>query len=159
MVGRFVYHAGKYFNQPSVRSGIISVMPSDIEVDNGTQEAFLIEMRSISGHSGSPVTWNLPLFHPQARIRNLSFDNKNLVDGPWLLGIDCGAFSYYDRVFKKVRGRRQKTDLEAKSHAGQAVVIPAWKLGELLNLEEFVKARKEEDRRLTEKQRTSRSGA
>jgi hypothetical protein len=158
MVGRFIHHAGRYFNQPSVRSGIIRLMPSMIELDDGqTQEAFLIEMRSISGHSGSPVMWIYPPYHPQADLHNVtSMDMKHTFDGPWLLGIDCGSFPYYQPVYKvrKEQGEIVRTrlpDLEAKSHAGVAAEIPAWKLQELLNLEEFVKARKEEDENLARK--------
>lgn len=56
MIGRFIHHDGKYFNQPSVRSGIISMMPDLIELEESgpPEEGFLIEMRSLGGFSGSP---------------------------------------------------------------------------------------------------------
>ncbi len=128
-----------------------------IELDDGqTQEAFLIEMRSVSGHSGSPVMWIYPPYHPRATLHNVTtMDMKHTFDGPWLLGVDCGSFPFYGPVYKvrKEEGetiRTRQPDLEAKSHAGMAAVIPAWKLTELLNLEEFVMARKKEDERLSE---------
>ena len=63
-VGRFMSHAGKYQNMPSVRFGNISMNPCDeepIEYDDPQtgqrrlQVGFLVEARSRSGFSGSPV--------------------------------------------------------------------------------------------------------
>lgn len=56
MVGRFVDHDGGSTNQPAVRFGNISVMPSPIKQPNGLMaDAFCIDLHSRSGYSGSPV--------------------------------------------------------------------------------------------------------
>ena len=55
-IGRFINHDGNQRNQPSVRFGAIAQMPKDkIRTDTGEQDAFLVEIKSISGYSGSPV--------------------------------------------------------------------------------------------------------
>lgn len=163
MVGRFIHHEGKDRNIPSIRSGIISVMPVEgIEFYEGgfKQEAFLIEMRSLSGYSGSPVFFILPstvnLGEP---IRQMKPAFAAVSRGPYLLGIDCGNFKYYDKVYEvEWRGGRKhysETNMEAKSHAGQAIVIPTWRLIELLDSEEFVMARKRADEQITEARQRS----
>jgi len=57
-VGLFVLKAGKQRNTPIVRTGIIAAMPLQSEPftrKGGTYHAYLAEMRSIGGLSGSPV--------------------------------------------------------------------------------------------------------
>jgi hypothetical protein len=56
MIGRFISHDGKKINHPSARFGNLSMMPGAIRHPGGyDQESFAVEMRSISGYSGSPV--------------------------------------------------------------------------------------------------------
>jgi len=82
MVGRFASHAGKTTNMPSVRSGIISALPNPnekVHTEIGDLEAFLVEMRSISGFSGSPVIFDVPfdawtLFEVLAKVMNSRVD-------------------------------------------------------------------------------------
>lgn len=60
VVGRFINSQGKLRNIPSVRFGNIAQMPLK-PIEQGRvfgefqQESFLVEARSISGFSGSPV--------------------------------------------------------------------------------------------------------
>jgi hypothetical protein len=57
-VGLFVLKSGKQRNMPIVRTGVISAMPLQDEPftrKGGTYHAYLAEMRSIGGLSGSPV--------------------------------------------------------------------------------------------------------
>lgn len=57
LVGRFVDRDGIQHNQPTVRFGAIAQMPGDpIETPIGRQDAFLTELRSVSGYSGSSVS-------------------------------------------------------------------------------------------------------
>jgi Trypsin-like peptidase domain len=57
MVGRFIGHDGKQSNLPTARFGNISRMDGEpIEDKYGIrQDSFLVDIRSISGYSGSPV--------------------------------------------------------------------------------------------------------
>ncbi len=98
MVGRFVSHDGIQSNTPVARFGNISMNPTQAIKHNGcNQMAYLVEERSISGFSGSPVFVDIP---PD------SF--RQFGDGKWcnagdrqhgyrfkhlkLLGINCGHF-------------------------------------------------------------------
>lgn len=57
-VGRFLHHQGRERNHPTVRFGNIAQMPWEpVRTGRGIrQEAFLVEARSESGYSGSPVS-------------------------------------------------------------------------------------------------------
>jgi hypothetical protein len=140
MVGRSVHHEGRYLNQPTVRTGIISLMPDMIEVNHGDplEEAFLIEMRSLGGYSGSPVFWSLPGAEATARRRSAPISIKG---GPWLLGIDCIRYSLFEPVYEHPYGQNDETSYKVKTNSGLSMVIPAWKLRELLYLPEVVRER------------------
>lgn len=152
MVGRFIHHAGKKQNVPSVRSGIISNMPHPSEPirinNNDTEpEAFLVEMRSLSGFSGSPVVLTLPFSQGYLSLeRNSTIERDDIEIGAWLLGIDRASFYIRDNVRELTPDGvyLQKSErLFVNSHSGHAVVIPAWRLTEMINREDFVMARKE----------------
>lgn len=54
--GLFVNHHGQKRNEPIVRFGHVSAMPSEpVTTKHGEIEAYLIEARSVGGLSGSPV--------------------------------------------------------------------------------------------------------
>jgi hypothetical protein len=57
MVGRFVDHDGGEINQPAVRFGHISIMPTSIYLEEigRKKEYYCIDLHSRSGFSGSPV--------------------------------------------------------------------------------------------------------
>ncbi len=56
MAGRFVNYAGAETNRPSLRFGNISIMAADIRHPLGyTGKSIVLDMRSQSGYSGSPV--------------------------------------------------------------------------------------------------------
>lgn len=168
MVGRFVYHEGKRRNKPATRSGIIGLMPDPregIEFYKGgfKQEAFLVEMRSISGFSGSPVLFRLPLYADEAYLKierpKMTPQGMELPFGPWLLGIDCGKFFNYDKVYElRQSGTEEKldeTDLRVKGHTGYSIVIPAWKLIDFLDMEVLAVPRQEEEKKIAERRQKS----
>lgn len=135
MVGRFVSHEGRQRNTPIVRFGNISMMPWEpIEHARGIeQESFLLEMRSLSGFSGSPV-----------------FLIRGTID--YLLGVDWAHMASYDEV-KKMNPNTGRLEgvpegYVVKSNSGQMAAVPAWKLQELLDQEELVTQRKRSDERL-----------
>ncbi|MEP7038872.1 MAG: serine protease [Acidobacteriota bacterium] len=168
MVGRFVHHAGKIINLPSVRSGIISAMPNPderIKTEMGNQEAFLIEMRSISGFSGSPVVYDFPmtelLIHVMSKgelnkfsDRKLTPEGFNLRAKTLLLGIDSGNFPLFEKVYKESWENEVKkfdpTNYKAENHSGFSVVIPAWEILDLLNSEIFAMHRRETEKKITD---------
>ena len=124
MVGCFAPHPGKARNVPVVRFGNVSMMPAEpvyMKERNFNQECFLVEMRSRGGYSGSPV-YLLP---------STNLESPHVRE---TLGICCGHFI-------------ETNVLTGQSeNSGMAVVIPAWKIAELINRPEFREARGEQER-------------
>jgi hypothetical protein len=154
-IGRFITYDGIQKNEPCVRSGIISMMPSEPIADywGHAQKYFLIEIRALKGSSGSPVFVSLRPFSGRAtRQMEQEQDEYKRVhlaaeSGTWLLGIASGDMSYKEEVVKKVirRGeaREEATDYVAYSNSGQTAVIPAWRVRDfILTDERFVVKRK-----------------
>lgn len=140
LVGRFVNHEGKGQNLPAVRFGQISMLPIEpIRTARGLlQEAFLVECRSLPGYSGSPV-WLAPL--PFSGLRKEQ-------PPPMFLGIDMGHLTDEQPVLEKGelrRGRKSPVDDNwvVQTNTGMSCVIPAWKVRELMYVEELVKSREE----------------
>jgi hypothetical protein len=163
MVGRFINHAGKQRNTPSLRFGSVAMLPFEkIKLQNGhMQEAFLVETRSISGYSGSPVfvyrpaeqTTRIPAT-PATLESNSTPETyrttiTDLVGYPALLGIDCGHVHKYEKV-RDYTGTPHPAGWEVESNTGMAIVIPAWRLTDLLNTEVLVMQRKQKDQQYQE---------
>jgi hypothetical protein len=130
MVGRFINHDGVQRNTPTVRFGNIAQMPADpVKVTGGLlQEGILIETRSISGYSGSPVfavilPWTLD-------------ESKALAPGTelcGLLGVQCAYLNHRQSVM--IGDNPVEDGSYLLSNTGLAVVVPAWKLSMLLQHE------------------------
>jgi hypothetical protein len=172
MVGRFINHSGKQRNTPSLRFGNVAMLPFDkVKMSDGfMQEAFLVESRSISGFSGSPVFVYKPVVE-RVQTAKRPFDLRNdgfsprgfvtqptitdLVGRPQLLGIDCGHIPKREKVVNGA-GTPHPQGWRVDTNTGMAVVIPAWRLYEFLNAEKLVVQRKEKDEEyLKEKERES----
>jgi hypothetical protein len=142
VVGRFINAQGKLRNIPSVRFGNIAQMPIEpIEQDRVfgkfNQESFLVEARSISGYSGSPVF--LILHQSQSRQQ----DGLGLhTDVFRLLGIQWGYIKDYEPV-RDANGEPVTTGLNVQLNTGMMGVVPAWKLADLLRRDEIVAAKKQ----------------
>ena len=64
-IGLFRHHAGSERNIPIVRIGNIAALPEEaFRTRQGLMKAYLVEMRSIAGLSGSPVFVDLPSAGP-----------------------------------------------------------------------------------------------
>jgi hypothetical protein len=122
LVGRLITPWGQQRNSPAVRFGNISMMAHAADPVRGyegiEQEAFLVECRSLSGFSGSPVfasttrTYNAndhlpkalnpqPSPKPEGEKRGLTVTTISTTGtfGPWLLGIDWGHLPLWKPVF------------------------------------------------------------
>jgi hypothetical protein len=131
--GRFVAHAGKYENMPSVRFGNISMNPNEREPitydtdskTRRTQVGFLVEARSRSGYSGSPV------FTLNQHVVN----NRRAVI-PWmdmrLLGLD---FAHLPEkvLLQDPQGYLHGSRWYVEVHAGMMGVVLAWQLLDFLD--------------------------
>jgi hypothetical protein len=131
-MGRFVAHDGIHRNEPIVRFGTIAMMPGEPVRQKERafdQESFLVEMRSLSGFSGSPVMLYVSTesnrfetgdWEPNDFVRN-----RPSITG--LMGVDWGNLCLRDKD---------------KTNTGIMGVVPVWKLTELLNQPEAVKMRR-----------------
>jgi hypothetical protein len=123
IVGRFVNHEGRQQNRPTVRFGAIAQMPGEvIKFPDGTQQdSFLVEARSIAGFSGSPV-----------------FLNRRASQSPYrvsLLGIDHCHLSSPEPIWSSVT-KQPNPQLYVKNNTGMMGVVPAWRLTEMLGMDE-----------------------
>jgi hypothetical protein len=161
MVGRFVSHAGTQKNTPSLRFGSIAMLPFEKvrlseDADSYMQEAFLVETRSISGFSGSPVFLYRPMMADYETAEGRYEDRMvDPVGQSYLLGIDCGHVPKYEKVLDEDGLHYQGLKVEANT--GIAIVIPAWRLAELLNIERFVRERKKKDEQYRKKKERERA--
>lgn len=160
MVGRFMNHQGTTRNTPVVRFGNISMMPLEPVLQERPdqtqylQDSFLVEMRSLSGFSGSPVFWYeqsvtpLPLKQSHLFLGEKVQDSSSLqmtMSTPKFLGIDWGhlnaPYNYVKQGSQLAEDQRDERTLNANS--GLSGVVPAWKLTELLDHPKFVQQRSE----------------
>lgn len=140
MMGLFIDHHGGPRNVPAARFGNISMVPSEhapIPQPNiGEAEAFVLDLHSRSGFSGSPAfmyrTFGSDLTTDIGGNFRVRFDSRSRdqvsldIDDPTLfkfLGIHFGQFSEEDR----------KRDFPS----GMTTVVPAWRIMDVLNLPEF----------------------
>jgi hypothetical protein len=142
MIGRFISHDGKTKNLPSARFGNLSMNAAPIKHPAGyEQESIAVDMRSMSGYSGSPafVYWEFGGAHLQGIRR--TFVNSFL----GLLGIDWGHIPMKLPVLD-CHGEPLKDKSYVKSHTSMSGVVPAWRLRELLYSTRFKEQRMQDER-------------
>lgn len=131
-VGRFVNHEGQQRNTPTVRCGNIAMMPHEpIHAKKRAQLSYLVEARSQSGYSGSPV-----FVYSPAGTRVAGSTRHILMGGlgPWLLGL-VWCYTTTQQVNQQQFLQDHQTGLMG--------VIPAERIAELLAQEDVVRARAE----------------
>jgi hypothetical protein len=127
ITGLFRHHTGKNKNIPIVRVGNIATMAEEkVNVNGfGLIDAYLAEVRSIGGLSGSPVFYNLG----HSRIIKGAFVQST---APifYLMGLIHG---HYDVTEEKI----DELDVDAIKHenvnTGIAIVVPIGKVLEAIN--------------------------
>jgi hypothetical protein len=126
MLGRFINREGYQKNVPTARFGHIAQMPdAPIETDTGMiqKEAFLCEVHSIGGYSGSPV---LIIPNPTYSRAGESFP----ADKGLLLGVDFCHLPDWQNAYDDRDHKLQ--NIKVPLNSGMAGVIPAWRLWDLL---------------------------
>jgi hypothetical protein len=146
LLGRFVRHDGRQRNKPVARFGNISMM-SDAEepIDLGDgrhQTAILVECRSLSGFSGSPV---FGFLHTQ---RAKGGTLLGAAARPILLGVDCAHVPFWSRIYERQARVDPIENMWVEINSGIAVVIPAWRLMALLNEPHLARERDRNDQTL-----------
>jgi hypothetical protein len=128
MLGRLAGYDGMKRNHPVARFGNVARMPEEPVKDahGDLVTAFLVEMRSLSGFSGSPVFGVIPSGSFRGEGQAISLGQTTM----FLLGLDCGHITLKSPVVN-AQGTRHD-DWEVREHTGMSLVIPAWILGDLL---------------------------
>jgi hypothetical protein len=122
LVGLFKYHYGTEKNIPIVRIGHIAAIPDEkIETSFGLLDAYLIEARSISGLSGSPVFVRKS---PVIRDKGLHFSTRM-----WLLGLIHG---HWNASKSNIDGGTSDVETSDQINAGIAIVIPVDRILEVI---------------------------
>jgi hypothetical protein len=141
MVGRYVNHEGRQRNLPTARFGHVAQLPHErVRTSWGIeQDAFLVDMRSLAGYSGSPV------FVYRGRP-DLDEDPERWVKSVEFrfLGVDFGHLPSFVRVLDASRRNAVDPPMWAEQNSGVAAVIPAWRLMQLID-EEGVAAKRAQD--------------
>lgn len=133
MLGRFVSLETVQLNQPLARFGNVAMMPG-VPVKDGRGievEAFLVEMRSLSGFSGSPVFVYMGPGTYRGNGTMVPFYSETI----GLMGIDTGHKATLGEVRKK--NDDASTGLEVPLNTGISIVAPVWKIQELLDCDAF----------------------
>ncbi|MEQ1545238.1 hypothetical protein [Methyloglobulus sp.] len=128
--GLFTAHPGSTNNEPIIRFGNISMMPSEpVNIQNADHstssvKAFLVEARSWGGQSGSPAfVW----LNPLRNLGSITLPAINpneplpLSAQPRLLGLVCGHFN----ISQDITSKSETVDWKVGINAGVAIVIPA----------------------------------
>ncbi len=134
MTGLFAHPTGSVRSLPIVRMGNIAMMPGEPVATRefGDIEAYLIEVRSIGGQSGSPA------FVRKTVPMDLS--------GIYLLGLVHG---HWDIPPQRIDDAIQPgDDVFASINKGIAIVVPAKKLLEVFNQPQLVELRQQRDEQL-----------
>ena len=144
MIGRFVSHDGRARNKPVFRFGNISMLPDEshpVTVGDHHQVAFIVECRSLGGFSGSPVFVSLaqPRHMDPAEPSPPGLIPRSI----HFLGMDCGHLPFWSQVVDEYGNQVQ--DYRVETNSGAAIVIPAWRILELLNGHALASKRKRID--------------
>jgi len=129
-------------NVAMLRFGNIALTPQCEE------KAFLVELRSISGHSGSPVVVYCP---PYALAGTR--DKSQMWNGYLLLGVNRGHLREYEELVS-LKDLKTKSDRwVSETNVAISQIVPAWHIAKLLDtpvlIQHRVRAHAELNRRLT----------
>ncbi len=124
-IGRFMGHGGKYENMPSVRFGNISMVPNErepveyrVKLRQRKQVGYLVEARSGSGYSGSPVFFLNRHVINNDRLVMAQFDLR-------FLGIDWGHIPETVPIADR-QGYLHGGQWQVEIHSGMMGVVPSW---------------------------------
>jgi hypothetical protein len=140
ITGLFSLAKGNRRNMPIIRVGSIAMMPEDKipTRDFGNIEAYLVETRSFGGVSGSPV-----FVRPTIDTRRSIPGTPGTVVGGsrhfYLLGLMHGHWEIDPDTINQV----QIKGVDEGINLGVAIVVPAYKIAEVLNHPELMNMRKQ----------------
>jgi hypothetical protein len=134
-----------------MRFGNISMLPDKnacVRIGEKDQLAFIVECRSLSGTSGSPAFVRLAQprqFYP------LEFGGaRRPAEGTWIpsaqrfLGLDCGHLPFWSQAREHPRPDAAPVDdVHVETNSGMAIIIPAWRVMDLLMRDDLISQRSE----------------
>jgi hypothetical protein len=127
----FAYHAGTGRNLPVMRAATLAGMPIEpVETKSGPMQAYLIEGRSISGHSGSPVFINFLAPRSYYADRTVGLPHPMQSQAYRLLGLIHG-FIRADDVGIYITDQPPKQE-SLWVNTGISLVIPAAQISETI---------------------------
>ena len=145
LLGRFVDRDGKTSNTPVLRFGSIAQVDGDpvFQKERGHyQDSILVEVRSLSGFSGSPV-----FAYRGARVGPGKDDPNEAVIIPqvgtrvYLLGVNWGSQPWTAPVKDEITDKDVNPSQYVRTPSGMAFVVPIWKLAAVLADPFLVQAR------------------
>jgi hypothetical protein len=145
-MGRFIGLDGETQNQPSVRFGTVSLMDAEpiLQAERGFYQAsYLVEARSLSGYSGSPV-FVIPGPYVKTDQEDGIVYAHTLLKAPiFLMGIDWGHQHWAEPVRD---GAGRVTGDHVRTNSGMMMVAPAAKIAQALDQEVLLEMRREVDK-------------
>jgi hypothetical protein len=136
MIGRYVTYDGDQFDRAALRFGNLAMFPQRVWQDKRAfnQESFLVDMRSLSGFSGSAV---IVYFTEPGTLSMFSSGGpqmpfRTLVSQYWILGVDWGRLPVKQEIWEDGKSK------QVMAESSMAGVVPAWKVAELLHHVEAV---------------------
>jgi hypothetical protein len=146
MLGRFLGYDGADENKPAARFGHLAMAPT-VPIPHPwgfTQSSFLIECRSVSGYSGSPVFIYRVQTTISAGFVAIGADRgKNSL--PRFLGIDWGNLDRVGLNDYAVDWANADAEASFPRRSGMMVAVPAWRLAELLSSTEVQDMKKKSE--------------
>jgi hypothetical protein len=149
ITGLFTQRSGNQKNIPIIRNGTLAAMPDEPLMDDESglsYRAYLAEVRSLGGLSGSPVfVSEPPLLWANGADSDESLSYEPISrsgEGIFLLGMIRGHWD-----MKEARSAIAYTKDELNQvHTGMAIVTPWQEVMDVLNDEELVRLRRQNDR-------------
>lgn len=144
MIGRYVDLDGRERNEPVVRFGNVSAFPGVVvhQRERGFDQLSVpVEVRSLSGFSGSPVfVAPGPYVEPDGAggVRIKAITGQPV----FLLGVDWGHHHWREPV-RDADGTRSAGKTFVQANSGMSLVVPGWKLQSLLYSDDLVAERAE----------------
>jgi hypothetical protein len=146
MLGRFLGYDGTEENKPAARFGNLAMAPTvPIKHPWGfKQHSFLIECRSVSGYSGSPIFIYRVQSTISAGLVAIGAD-RGKESLPRFLGIDWGNLDRVGHNEYAIDWAEADADASYPRRSGMLAAVPAWRLAELLDSEDVQNVKRKEE--------------
>jgi hypothetical protein len=181
IIGRQINLEGKRSNTPAARFGAISMMnpePINQDIRHFDQESIAVEARSLGGFSGAPVfayrtaSLSTPTLRedvPQPGSDIPLLNAGDLVHGEWpivvspliegplcLLGMNWGHMGSRKAIVGEGSlAKLSKANRELALNSGMLLLVPAWRITELLMTRELVELREKDDAEIAQREAES----